>query len=155
MKALSLKQPWAWLVVHGIKDIENRSWKTNYRGKILIHASKKYDKNAAEWLEKKGITLIYPENLKMGGIVGEVEIVNCLKKSNSKWFEGPYGFVLKNARPLPFLEMKGKLGIFDIKDLFYCKNCDNILDPDEYITDIAPGICDNCLNKRINNLYER
>lgn len=39
MKALSIKQPWASLIAHGIKDIENRTWATKYRGKVLIHAS--------------------------------------------------------------------------------------------------------------------
>lgn len=38
MKAISIKQPWASLIAHGIKDIENRSWRTNYRGRVLIHA---------------------------------------------------------------------------------------------------------------------
>lgn len=40
MKALSIRQPWAWLIVNGFKDIENRSWDTKYRGLVLIHASK-------------------------------------------------------------------------------------------------------------------
>ncbi|WP_229215634.1 ASCH domain-containing protein [Duganella sp. CY15W] len=40
MKALSIRQPWAWLIVNGYKDIENRSWSTNVRGKVLVHASK-------------------------------------------------------------------------------------------------------------------
>ena len=43
MKALSIKQPWAWLIVNGYKDIENRTWKTNYRGTFLVHASKGFD----------------------------------------------------------------------------------------------------------------
>ena len=38
MKAISIKQPWASLIAHGIKDIENRTWRTNYRGRVLIHA---------------------------------------------------------------------------------------------------------------------
>lgn len=44
MKALSVRQPYAWLIVNGIKDIENRTWRTGYRGPVLIHASKNYPK---------------------------------------------------------------------------------------------------------------
>ena len=43
MKALTIKQPWASLIAHGVKDIENRTWKTKYRGKILIHAAATWD----------------------------------------------------------------------------------------------------------------
>jgi len=43
MKTLSVKQPWAYLLCAGIKDIENRTWKTNYRGRVFIHASAKPD----------------------------------------------------------------------------------------------------------------
>jgi hypothetical protein len=43
MKAISIKQPFAWLLVNGFKDLENRNWKTNFRGEILIHASKDID----------------------------------------------------------------------------------------------------------------
>jgi hypothetical protein len=40
VKALSIRQPWAWLIVNGQKDIENRCWKTHFRGKIYVHAAK-------------------------------------------------------------------------------------------------------------------
>ena len=44
MKAVTVKQPWAGLIMAGMKDIENRTWETEYRGKLLIHASSKYSK---------------------------------------------------------------------------------------------------------------
>ena len=108
MKCISIKQPWADLIVRGIKDIENRSWSTSYRGRILIHASLKPDYWAMEHISHPPILINY------GCIVGEVEIVDCVTKSNSKWFKGPYGFVLKNPKILPFKALKGKLGIFDV-----------------------------------------
>ena len=111
MKAISIRQPWAALIVAGIKDIENRSWSTNYRGKLLVHASKKFDKGG--WSLAKRFNV--PQSMLdyRGGIIGEMEIVDCVKESNSDWFEGPYGFVLKNAKFLPFKSCKGKLGIFE------------------------------------------
>lgn len=115
MKAISIQQPWAWAIFNAGKDIENRTWKTNFRGKILIHAGKKIDGPAYHTL-KHEYGLLVPEdgNLITGCIVGSVEIVDCVTQSDSKWFTGPYGFVLKNPiqfeTPVPLI---GQLGIFE------------------------------------------
>lgn len=109
IRALSIRQPWAWLIVHEIKDVENRTWKTNFRGRVLIHASKKIDLAAYDNVR---YGLPRPEDLETGGIVGVAEIVDCVEKSKSQWFGGPYGFVLTNSRPLPFYPEKGKLYFF-------------------------------------------
>jgi hypothetical protein len=45
MKALSIRQPWAWLIVHGVKDVENRTWRTNFRGRFLVHAGMRFDED--------------------------------------------------------------------------------------------------------------
>lgn len=121
MKAITLRQPWAWLVVNGHKDIENRSWRTKHRGKILIHAGahKVTKAEYADFLERCRRSQIkdYPaiDDFETGGIVGSVEIVDCVKESKSPWFLGPHGFPLKNARNLPFKPTKGKLGIWDVE----------------------------------------
>ena len=60
--------------------------------------------------EKDGIVLGLPR----GGVVGSVEIVNCVTASNSRWFSGKYGFVLRDPRPLPFTPWSGLLGFFDV-----------------------------------------
>lgn len=116
MKALSIRQPWAWLIVHGHKDIENRSWPTRYRGPVLIHAAKgmtRADYDGARMLaEAQGVTLPKPEELDRGGIVGRAEIVDCIAESPSPWFFGPHAFVMENAQPLPFRPAKGALGFF-------------------------------------------
>jgi hypothetical protein len=115
MKALSILQPFAWLIVTGKKDIENRTWVTGYRGPVLIHAGKTYPKidyefNAQDWPD-------YPATREemIGGIVGIATITGCVSKSDSPWFNGPYGFTLTNARALPKLvPMRGALGFFDV-----------------------------------------
>jgi hypothetical protein len=115
LKAISIQQPWAWLIVNGIKDIENRTWATRYRGPLLILASQKpcYDYAAVvKKLKKKGYPL--PDSLDRGGIVGIVDLVDCVTHSRSTWFQGPYGFVLENARTLPYTPWKGKLGLFNV-----------------------------------------
>lgn len=115
--ALSIRQPWAWLILHGGKDIENRQWKTRFRGLIYVHAGKgmtRAEYNNAEFdAEENGIKLPPYEELERGGIVGQVEIVDCVTQSASPWFFGDYGFVLRNAKPLTFRPCKGALGFFN------------------------------------------
>ena len=115
MKVLTVKQPWAWLIVQGFKDIENRTWVTNYRGPLLIQASahrssKRYTAEVHEFARARGVEL--PETFEQGGIVGIVELIDCVREHQSPWFEGPVGWVLENARELPFVPCCGRLGLF-------------------------------------------
>ena len=121
MRALSIRQPWAWLILHGGKDIENRDWRTNVRGRVLIHASKgmtrdEYAGGYETCQEIAGLTLPRLERLERGGIVGAADIVDCVNRSDSPWFFGTFGFVLRNVRPLPFTPYKGALGFFDVPE---------------------------------------
>lgn len=111
MKALSIKQPWAWLIIHGGKDIENRTWKRSFRGRFLIHASKGIDQRAMR--EYKHL-LPPKEDLIGGAIIGSVELVDMVTKSDSPWFLGPVGFVLKDPEPCVPMILKGKLSFFDV-----------------------------------------
>lgn len=120
MKAITIRQPWAWAIIHIGKDIENRSWPTRYRGPLLIHAASSM--KAAEYGDFAefiaGMKLRMPQlpELVMGGIIGRVDLVDCVEHSRSRWFEGEYGFVLSNPRPLPYVKMPGKLSLFDVAD---------------------------------------
>lgn len=115
MKALSVRQPWAWLIVNGHKDIENRTWRTDYRGPVLIHASKTYDDSIqGEHEVLNGVDVPESQSFDFGGIVGVAEIVDCVSASPSPWFSGPFGFVVKNGRPLPFMQIRGQLGFFEV-----------------------------------------
>lgn len=115
MKVLSVRQPWAWLISQGIKSIENRSRATSYRGPLLIHASQTLDMDVAEAKHYfRGTGVKFPKSFETGGIVGYVELVDCVTRHPSGWFQGPYGYVLANARPLPLYPVKGKLGLFTV-----------------------------------------
>ena len=115
MKALSLRQPWAWLVAAGHKDVENRTWSTRHRGEFLIHAAKTFDHAGYERvLRETYLVLPAPGVFERGGIVGAAELVNCVTQHDSPWFRGPYGFVLRNARPLPFQPLRGMPGFFPV-----------------------------------------
>jgi len=122
MKALSIRAPWWWYILHGGKDIENRSWSTGFRGTLILHASKYWgpdipgDVVAAE--EIAGFTssdaLVSMADSR-GCIVGRVDVVDCVTASDSPWFFGRYGFVLAN--PVPFahpVPCKGERGLFGI-----------------------------------------
>jgi hypothetical protein len=119
MPALSIRQPWAWLILHAGKDIENRSWPTKFRGRFLIHAAKGMTRDEYEdgvdplWM-RGGPTIDLPSfgDLERGGIVGSAEIVDCVRHSDSPWFFGPFGFVLRNPVTLPFRHLRGSLGFF-------------------------------------------
>ena len=125
MKVLSLKQPWAQLVVEGKKKIELRKWNTHFRGKFLIHASKNPDMNA---IEKFNLDLT---KLPLGFIIGEATITKVkdyaknkkefkqdsnLHLANNSW--GNYGFVLENPKQIPPIPAKGQLNFwnFDLKN---------------------------------------
>ena len=114
MKCISIRQPWAWLVAHGFKPIENRPRLTHYRGPVLIHASSYVPfMDEIERVEKLWGKRLNPDNIEFGGIIGQVEIVDCVTVHRSKWFFGPFGYVLRHARPLPFFRCPGQLGFFE------------------------------------------
>lgn len=119
LPTLSVRQPWAWLIVNGHKDIENRTRKTKVRGRILIHASKTIDKAADKAFREAGWPM--PEQYELGGIVGETELYHVIadkdlagRKPDSRWYEGPVGYCLRNSKPLKFQPCKGQLGFFDV-----------------------------------------
>lgn len=124
MKAISIRQPWAWMIVEGYKDVENREWFTKFRGDILIHASKGCTKqeyaNAVDFVKSfaPDIAARIPalDALNKGGLVGMARITGCVSDSKSPWFVGKFGFTLENRYPLPFRPMRGMLGLFNINE---------------------------------------
>ena len=125
MKTLTINQPFATLIVEGLKEYEFRTWKTNYRGEILIHAGKGVDKTAMKRYEYLGLE--YPK----GCIIGKATITDCikiddnarkiLKEKNSiiysniidnKDWNG-YGFKLENVEKLENIEVCGKLSFWE------------------------------------------
>lgn len=120
MKALSINQPWSWLIVNGYKTVENRDWNTKYRGEFLIHAGKRIDHSAYEFLEDTDIDCPSPSELKTGGIVGKARLINTVHikdkrfvcESDKPWLFGEYGFILDSAEPCELKVCKGALGFF-------------------------------------------
>jgi ASCH domain len=99
-------------VVSGYKDIENRSWRTAHRGPLLVHASRSKPDYTSDMIERMyGVRL--PDEVETGGIIGLVDVVDCVKRHSSKWkFRGTWGWVLENPRRLPLRECKGFVGLF-------------------------------------------
>ncbi len=121
MKALSLKQPWAELIVSGKKTIEVRKWNTKFRGEFLIHASKQPN--------KEGMKHFGFNELPTGCIVGKAELVDVKEYNTKEAFDADtnlhqaslfafnkkrYGFLLKNVQRLPQKPLKGQLNFFEV-----------------------------------------
>ena len=122
--ALSIRQPWAWAIIHAGKDVENRLWRTRFRGLVCIHAAKgigsRYEfAGSREFIigRNPANSPPQPEQIERGGIVGVAEVVACVETSESPWFFGCYGFVLRNPRQVPFVPVKGALGFFRWREL--------------------------------------
>lgn len=127
MKALTIKEPWASLIINGYKKYEFRSWRTKYRGKILIHAGLSLEKDNA--IKFKEYNLDYT----LGAIIGEATLVDCIyvdEELNNKLLDiNPlvYGIskhtrkyawkldnIIKYEKPI---YCKGKLGLWNYEDL--------------------------------------
>ena len=122
LSVLSIRQPWAWFILHGGKNIENRSRRTNHRGWFLIHASKSdvfsetasalyFAHNTCKIPRSKLPVL---DDLVRGGIVGMAKLGNCASFHESPWFVGPWGYVLDEVQPLEFYACAGRLGLFPL-----------------------------------------
>jgi hypothetical protein len=115
MLALTVKQPWAWAIVHAHKGIENRSWATRHRGALLIHAGQTLD-----W----GGWTVFPAapsalNITRGAIIGQVELVDCVREHRHPQAEpGQWHWVLAHPvvfeHPIPY---RGTLGLWTPKGL--------------------------------------
>jgi len=117
VKVLSIRQPWAWLILSGHKTIENRSWTTSYRGPLYIHAGVNRHAIPIATIERNfGIT-IDRAALTLGAIIGRVTLVDVVTSSQSRWFEGPYGFVLQDPEIIKPVPYRGQMGLFDVSCL--------------------------------------
>jgi hypothetical protein len=114
--ALSVQQPWAWAIVNGYKPIENRTWRTTFRGPLWIHAGRQFDRNGLAFIRANFPTVDLPDLFDAGGIVGRVRMSDCVDSprtpAQSVWFFGPWGFVFDDAEPLPLYPCRGQLGLF-------------------------------------------
>lgn len=132
MKCLTVCQPWPWAIFHLGKNVENRTWPTDHRGPLLIHAGKNrrwFDaEDPDDWQEAFGVRLPAWEDLATGAIVGRVEVVACVRADPALpyylpgsgpcvWAEGPWLWVLANPvrfpKPVP---CRGMRGLFDVPD---------------------------------------
>lgn len=124
-RALSVRQPWAWAIIHAGKDIENRGHVAITRGgmrpgQIAIHASKGMTRDeyaeAYYFMHSIGVTCPAPGALIRGGIIGSVRVTAIVSNSMSKWWFGPRGLVLTEAFACEPRPAVGALGYFDWKE---------------------------------------
>lgn len=134
-KALSIRQPWANLIAHGIKNIENRTWRTHFRGRIFIHATKTNighdplsyitDDQLEDLASKYGkLGGGFPYQSPISAIIGEVDIVDCRQGHDSVWAEHGdkiWNWVLENPvlYDKPIENVKGKLSFWNFNPALY------------------------------------
>jgi hypothetical protein len=121
--AISARQPWAWAIIHGGKGLENRSagvvrHLNPLLGPRAIHAAKgmtrdEYESARDFMRDRCGLQCPAPADLQRGGIVGVVDVVDVVSKSDDPWFVGPRALVLENPRPCAFVPAIGALGYFE------------------------------------------
>jgi hypothetical protein len=144
MKALSIRQPWAWAILCAGKRIENRSWQgCGYRGPILLHASKGCTRDEFEdaayaigeatggGLTRRHVDFVRYEELQRGGIVGRARVDGVIRteadfaayaasargsEEQRAWWAGGFALVLADVEPLPFVAWKGELGLFEVPE---------------------------------------
>lgn len=126
--ALSLKQPWAALLAHGLKTIEVRRWPTRHRGRLLIHAARIPDERPEAWAH---VTDAVRETAQLnGGVIGVGQLMACIAYrsveafrahqaqhlNDPSWFQPPrlYGFVFKSLSVQPFRVCPGWMRIFPL-----------------------------------------
>lgn len=106
MRIISVKQPWAWAIASGLKLVENRSWRTHYRGPLAIHASGR---------PERGIQIGQPDGLPCGAIVAITSIVDCVPFADvagQPFAVGPWCWMLGPVQAIEPIPMLGRLSLF-------------------------------------------
>jgi hypothetical protein len=124
MKALSIRQPWAFAITMGCKPVENRDWPTRFRGPVLIHTGKREETDDIDYVldlmakvsgeTREAIGSGYRNHRALGAIVGAARLVDCVTHMDSPWFNGPYGFVFEKPLWCNIVPCRGQLGFFDV-----------------------------------------
>ena len=129
MKALSVKQPWAFLIAEKYKSIETRKWATDYRGPLLIVASKSPDKYAMRHFNEE-LRLCAPHEIIFGKAIAVVDLVDCRKMTVDDQndaccdiYSGAYSWCLKNVQKIKPFAVKGQLGLYEVNQNY--ELCDN------------------------------
>lgn len=141
VKVLSIRQPWAWLILNSLKDVENRTWTTDYRGTVYIHAGKSFDWGAIRWLFETSVA--YPSLVgvmwqvlshfgldtsdastntpptrhreELGALVGKAILCDVTDDSDSVWAEpGCWHWLFRDPEAITPIPMPGRLGLYEI-----------------------------------------
>lgn len=132
--ALSVRQPWAGLLVAGLKSVEVRSWPVRYRGRLLIHAACRLAEEPESWQKVAEAAARYPGLWELctlrGGIIGEAELVDCFRYVDAVRFVADqdrhllppcrfcpslYGFLFRQPRPVVYHACRGRTFLFPVE----------------------------------------
>jgi hypothetical protein len=120
-RAISIRQPMAWAVIHAGKDVENCTAPLQVKAAVgclvFVHASSHRMSRAdvieaAAYLKARGVEM--PDELQLGGVIGSVMVVDIVERHRSRWFHGPFALVLADPRPVRFRPARGQVGLFRV-----------------------------------------
>lgn len=121
MKALSIKQPWAWAIANGHKTIETRTWPTNYQGELLIVASKAPDKAMLEIVRGIAGDKVISQ-IEYGKAIAIANLIGCRPMVRQDEdaamcdiYPGAHSWLLTNIRKITPFEVRGQLGIYEVE----------------------------------------
>jgi hypothetical protein len=111
MRALTIRQPWAGLIMAGIKTVENRTWQTKHRGLLVVHAGRIDRQPMAEHGHLLGTSPVVT-----GAIIGTVRVVGCVRDADSRWaIDGNWHWLLADPQPLAEpIACPGRLGLWQV-----------------------------------------
>jgi hypothetical protein len=127
MKALTILQPWAFAIAEGEKLVENRTWRTSYRGPLAIHAGKAHTwmerEDPKEWIERYGMPLPEAGELPFGAIVAVADLVDCVRLADlpeelrgHPFAEGPVCWILRDVRKFEPIPCIGAQQVWQVPD---------------------------------------
>jgi hypothetical protein len=116
MKCLTVRQPWAAAIMAGRKPVENRTWRTHYRGPLLIHAGKRRSWAGEAFPDGTRV----PAQQVFGALLGIIDLVDCVRVEECRdnpWASGPWCWVVENPRPFAEpIPYRGRQLLFDVPD---------------------------------------
>ncbi|BAQ63952.1 ASCH domain-containing protein [Geminocystis sp. NIES-3709] len=119
MKVITIHQPWAWAIAEGFKTVENRTWQTNYRGLLAIHAGK--SKKSLKYLDTvKELTGVENPKLRFGEIIAVVNLTNITIFTHTEWekwaVKGQYHWLLRNPVKVEPIKINGQMGLWELNN---------------------------------------
>lgn len=114
IRCITIRQPWAHLIVTGHKDVENRTWSTKHRGELAIHAGLSWDEAGEEFARARGIDVGPRHRLRVGAVIGVVDLVDVAPSASPWALPNHEHWKLERPRLLDAFGAVGRQGLWSV-----------------------------------------